>query len=229
DLKQVNYHLKNNCCIKWIGIDNQDVDILAKNIMVSGKGTTFDICFKGDKTSYHFETKLLGKHNVYNILASVALGKEFGIEISLLQQAVKGVKVIEHRLELKKIGNFYQIDDAYNSNPVGAKNALEVLKLMDGTKIVVTPGMVELGVKEQELNEEFGKEIAEVASKVILIGKKRTKPIKDGLKAACYKEENIIVLNDVREAYPYIQSLKKPNEELYALFENDLPDSYDEN
>ncbi len=229
DEKQRNYKIKNKnkCKILWIGIDNEDVDVRATNIECSYKGTSFDVIFKDAKKEYHFETKLLGKHNVYNILSSLALGYEFGISIKDLQQAVKKVKPVEHRLELKKLGNFYQIDDAYNSNPIGAKNALDVLALMNGTKVVVTPGMIELGEKEKELNREFGRQISSVADKVILIGEKRTKPIKEGLIDKNFNEDDIYVLNDVRDSYVLLEKFKT-KKELYALFENDLPDTYTE-
>jgi UDP-N-acetylmuramoyl-tripeptide--D-alanyl-D-alanine ligase len=229
DIKQKNYKIKNKkpCKILWIGIDNEDVDVHGSNIKCSYKGTTFDVKFKGMEKTYSFETRLLGRHNVYNILSSLALGYEFGISIKELQQAVKKVKPVEHRLELKKLGNFYQIDDAYNSNPVGAKSALDVLKMMDGIKVVVTPGMVELGDKEEELNREFGRQISDVADKVILIGENRTKPIKNGLKDMKFEEENIYILNDVRDAYILLDKFKDERD-LYALFENDLPDTYTE-
>ena len=229
DPKQKNYKIKkeDHAKIVWIGIDSKDVDVKAENIKCTNKGTEFDVIFKKDKKKYKFETKLLGKHNVYNILASVALGYEFGLSVKELQQGVKSVQPVEHRLEIKKLGNFYQIDDAYNSNPVGAKSALDVLEMMDGTKVVVTPGMVELGSKEEELNKEFGRQIAKVADVVILVGEKRTLPIKEGLLEKKYKEKNIHVLNDVRDAYTLINKLKG-KEDLYALFENDLPDTYTE-
>ena len=184
---------------------------------------------KNSTKKYQFETKLLGKHNVYNILASIALGLEFGIEISDLQVAVRGVRPIEHRLELKRLGNFYMIDDAYNSNPTGAKNALDVLKMMPGIKIVVTPGMIELGKKEDEYNEKFGEQIAGVSDYVVLIGAEKTKPISQGLKRQGYDFDNVIVYNDVREAYKFINSIKSnTDQDVYALFENDLPDTYNE-
>ena len=150
-----------------------------------------------------------------------------GISIKDLQSAVKRVKPVEHRLEIKKIGNFYQIDDAYNSNPIGAKGALDVLSAMDGYKVVVTPGMIELGKKEYELNKEFGKQISEVADLVILIGKKQTKPILDGLESMDYPSDKIKILNDVRESYSLINNLNK-KKDVYALYENDLPDTYNE-
>ena len=229
DPKQVSYKLKNKCKILWIGIDEKDVDVKASNIKCSSVGTTFNVTFKGDKKKYEFETRLLGKHNVYNILAGLALGREFGISITKLQQAVRNVKQIEHRLELKKMGYFYQIDDAYNSNPVGSKSALEVLSMMPGLKVVVTPGMVELGSKEDELNKEFGKQIATIskADYVVLIGEKKTIPIKEGLEEENFDMNNLIVYNDVKEAYNFIRGIKT-KKDIYALFENDLLDTYNE-
>lgn len=227
DPNQVRYKRKNNCKILWTGIQNKDVDVHASNITCSNKGTTFDVTFRNEKKKYTFTTKLLGYHNVSNILAAIALGRELGESISDLQQGVKSVQPVEHRLELKKIGNFYQIDDAYNSNPVGAKGALEVLDMMPGIKVVVTPGMIELGEKEEYYNQVFGEQIARVADYVVLIGKNQTKPIYNGLKLQGYDMDQVIVYNDVREAYKFIGGLKS-KEEVYALFENDLPDSYNE-
>ncbi len=229
DPNQTSYELKNTCKILWIGIEQADVDVHASDICCTNQGTKFTVTFKGDKKKYPFETKLLGDHNVYNILAAIALGRELGISISQLQQAVKGVKPIEHRLELKRLGNFYQIDDAYNSNPVGAKKALEVLAMMPGLKIVVTPGMIELGAKENELNEKFGEQIAECskADYVILIGEKQTKPIQKGLMNKHYDMDRVIVYNNVVDAYTFIRGMTG-KEDVYALFENDLPDTYNE-
>lgn len=228
DSKQVNYKLKNKVKTIWIGIDNKDASVRASNIRCSSKGTKFDLILKDSKEVYEFETKLLGKHNVYNILAGIACGIEFGITISELQSAVKMVRPVEHRLELKKLGLFYQIDDAYNSNPVGAKNACEVLGMMQGLKVVVTPGMIELGEKEAFYNKEFGKQIAKVSDYAVLIGERRTRPIYDGLIAEGFDKDKIIVFNDVREAYAFINSLSDGKREVFALFENDLPDTYNE-
>ncbi len=230
DEKQKSYKFKkkDHCKILWVGIDTDDeVDVRAKNIKCSSEGTTFDCLFKGDKKKYQFTTKLLGKHNVYNIISALALGREFGIEIDKLQQAVRKIKVVEHRLEIKNFNTFYQLDDAYNSNPVGAKAALDVLDMMDGMKVVVTPGMIELGDKETYYNKEFGKQIADVADRVILVGKKQTEPILAGLKEKKYDEKNIEIINDVRIAYKMLGEIKT-KKKIYALFENDLPDTYNE-
>ena len=226
DPYQRKYELKNNCKILWIGIDNKDVDLYATNIKLSGEGTTFDCVFKGDKNKYTFKTRLLGKHNIYNILASILLGHELGMSIDELIRGVSEIKVIEHRLELKPYGTNYIIDDAYNSNPVGSKRALEVLDMMPGIKIVVTPGMIELGAKQYEANFNFGTYIAPVADYVILVGKTQTKPIYEGLIKSKYKKDNIYIINDVKEAFKIINNLSTSKS--YILLENDLPDLFNE-
>lgn len=223
---QVNYKLKNKCNIMWIGIDNKNVDVWATNIKLTYKGTTFDVKFKNDKTLYKFETKLLGKANIYNILAALALGKHFGLTISQLQQGVRSVSSIPHRLEMKKYGKINIIDDAYNSNPVGSKMALDVLSMMPGKKIVVTPGMIDLGHEQYNINKEFGTHIAQVADDVILVGREQTKAIYDGLIEKKFKKSNIHILNEVKQAFVLIQKLQ--GKETFVLLENDLPDIFNE-
>ena len=227
DPKQVSYKIKSKCKKIWIGIDNEDVDVKATDITYDYKGSKFNVIFKGDNKKYPFETKLLGNHNIYNILAGIALGKELGISIKELEQGVRKVRPIEARLELRNYGYMYQINDAYNSNPVGASNALDVLSMMPGTKIVVTPGMTELGEKENELNHIFGTQIAKVADYVILVGEKKTRPIFEGLNESGYNQEKLFIVNSVYDAYNLLQTIKT-KDDIYALFENDLPDTYNE-
>ena len=159
-------------------------------------------------------------------MAGILLGRELGLSIDELQRGVNSVKTIEHRLELKKYGNINIIDDAYNSNPVGSRMAVEVLGLMEGTKIIVTPGMIELGDKQYELNKKFGEYISKVCDYVILIGKKQTKPIYDGLIENKFDDKKIFILNDVRDAFTLMNRLATKN--TYVLLENDLPDLFSE-
>ena len=225
DPLQVNYELKNKVKTLWIGIDNE-CDYKATNIKVSNTGTKFELVIKGDKKKYKFETKLLGYANIYNILAGIALGHHLGIKMKQLQSAVKSVKPVEHRLEIKNSGSVYYIDDAYNSNPVGSKMALDVLKMMPGKKIIVTPGMIELGSIEDEENTKFGEYIADVCDEVILVGNKQTASIQKGLENKKYDKKHIHILEDVIDAFPLVNKLKE--KETYVLLENDLPDLFKE-
>ncbi len=226
DELQLDYKLKNNVKILWIGIDNKNVDVYAEDIHLTNKGTIFTCVFKGDSNKYKFETKLLGKANVYNILSGIALGKELGISIDQLIYAVKKVEPVEHRLELKLVNGIYIIDDAYNSNPIGSKMALDVLSMMKGKKIVVTPGMIELGSLQNRLNKEFGQYMVGKTDEVILIGKKATQYIYDGLKESGFDMKNVHVLNDVKDAFELIKKLRENS--TYVLLENDLPDLFSE-
>jgi UDP-N-acetylmuramyl pentapeptide synthase len=226
DKYQKEYKLKNDCNVYWIGIDNEDVDLSASNIKLSHSGTSFDVRFKDDEEIYTFNTRLLGKHNVYNVLAGILLGKKLGMSVIELKRGVSKIQTIEHRLELKKIGTLNIIDDAYNSNPVGSKAAVEVLGMMPGIKIIVTPGMIELGEEQYELNKKFGTYIAKEVDYAILIGKDQTKPIYEGLIESSFPKEKIFILNDVKEAFPLMRRLEEG--ETYALLENDLPDLFNE-
>lgn len=226
DPYQTSYNIKSNCKKVWVSISNKKADVYAEEIKLSSKGTSFKVTFKDNKESCTLETKLLGNANVYNILQAVALAYNLGLTLDQIKTGVKRISPIEHRLELKKYGNINIIDDAYNSNPVGAKMAVDVLSMMDGKKIIVTPGMVELGEKQHEYNMEFGRQIAKVCDEVILIGEEQTKPILEGLKKEKYPEKSIHILNDVKEAFPLMKKLSEKN--TYVLLENDLPDIFNE-
>lgn len=223
DEKQVNYIIKNDCKIKWIGIDNE-ADYKAFDIKYSYKGMSFSVNIDGKK--YLFESCLIGRANIYNILASIALAYELGISIEEIQKGVKGVKPITHRLEMKKFGSRTIIDDAYNSNPVGSSMALEALSLMPGEKVIVTPGMIELKDKQYAYNYEFGKHMSSVCDKIILVGHNQTKPIQDALNDYKFKKSNLYVIDDVKEAFNIINKICK--NDAYILLENDLPDIFNE-
>lgn len=226
DELQVNYKLKNDVKIVWYGLSDK-ADIYATNIKYSSRGMSFKVHFKDTKEEFEVSTILLGEANVYNILAGIAVSRELGLNISQIQQGVLKIKPIEHRLEMKPNGNITYIDDAYNSNPIGSKMALDVLKLMPGKKVVITPGMIEMGDKQYEVNYNFGKFIADSVDLAILVGKEQTKPIQDGIKEAKFDKENLVVVNDVKEAISIAQNYFK-NEQVYILLENDLPDLFNE-
>lgn len=226
DKLMVSYEMKNNVPVKWYAVDNHSADYYAYDIEYDSKGTTFKVKKKGDANEYVYQTCLLGKHNVYNILAAITLANHLGIEMNSLRTPIQRIEPVEHRLELKKQGNVTIIDDAFNSNPVGSKMALEVLSLMAGKKIIITPGMIELGKKQYDLNREFGKQIAEVCDFVILVGEKQTIPIQDGLDKMGFDYNNLEIVNSIDEAFVVMR--KQVVNNTFVLLENDLPDIFNE-
>lgn len=217
-----NYKIKNNCKIVSVGIENKEAQYVAKNIKYTNEGMEFSLKIKSKV--YKFKTKLLGKHNITNILIGIALAIELGIDINDIVKAVSGINQVEHRLEVKKINNYTFIDDAFNSNPVGSKMALDVLSLMSGKRVIVTPGMIDEGAKQDELNREFGMYMKDRADFVILVGKVQTQAINEGLIASKFNSKNIKVVDNVKEAFNFIYSKFSTKDTI--LLENDLPDAF---
>lgn len=200
-------------------------DIYAKNIKVTKDGSTFTVVYQ--KEEFACQTKLLGEHNVQNIIGCVAIAKYLGLTNQEIQRGIAKIEPVEHRLQLIPSANgTIVIDDAFNSNPVGSKMALEVLKQFEGKKIIITPGMVELGSEEYKYNKEFGEYMAEVVDIAILIGRKRSEPMIEGLKKKKFNQMNLYVVNDLNEATQQLAKLTKAGDVI--LFENDLPDNYNE-
>jgi UDP-N-acetylmuramoyl-tripeptide--D-alanyl-D-alanine ligase len=177
-------------------------------------------------TDVKFTTALLGLHSIIDIIGAVALAYTLGVEIPDLQYAVASLKPAEHRLEMKPFTNgSLLIDDAYNSNPEGCLEAVRVLGSFDGMqKIIVTPGLVELGDKEYECNYALGKEAAQNCDKIILVGTNRSKPIADGVRENGFNEENLFIAASFKEAMDIYATFADKN--TVVLFENDLPDNY---
>lgn len=201
-------------------------EIQAKDISYNTEGTTFKIQFEDSDSE--FKTKLLGAHNVQNMLLAIATAHHLGIRPKTMSLGAKKIEPIEHRLELKKAGDFFIIDDAFNSNPVGAKNAVEILGKFDsGRRIIITPGMVELGEIEFEENKKFGEAIGLAdLDKIILVGKERAEPILEGIESISGQKEKVRVVNSLFAANDLLREYVQPGD--VVLYENDLPDVYDE-
>lgn len=217
-----NYSLKNKVETVTYGVQHTDVDFYAKDIVYGQTGTVFTIVNHEDEV--RVETKLLGELNVLNILSATACARHLGISWQTISKAIKQMKQVEHRLELKKINGYTFIDDAFNANPVGSAMALEVLSMMPNTRYIVTPGMIDLGEKQYEINKNFGKLMLNKADFVILVGKNQTKPIKEGLLEVGYPEDKILVVDHVSEAFHYVYSNATRVDTI--LLENDLPDAF---
>ncbi len=203
-------------------------DYWAEDISYGPEGVKFTLCTTTGKRVC-FESKLLGKHNILNIVGAVAMAEQVGMSAEEAVLPVKRLESVPHRLQLKvKAGGITIIDDAFNSNIEGAKSAVEVLGSFPvGGRILITPGIVEAGDKEFELNYEFASSIGNNCDYVILVGKKQTEPMQKGLSDTNFNAENIFVAEDLKEAISVMNSLAK--EGSTVLFENDLPDLYSEN
>ncbi|MCL2754659.1 MAG: UDP-N-acetylmuramoyl-tripeptide--D-alanyl-D-alanine ligase [Oscillospiraceae bacterium] len=211
------------------GVSSEDGDYRASDISVSENGTTFTLHTPSKKISgekQEFTTTLIGEHNVQNIVGAIAVAHTLGIPLQELVLPVKRLECVPHRMQIIDGGGLTIIDDSFNSNPAGAKAALDTLALMSGTKILITPGMVALGEQEAELNCEFGKQAAAVCDCVVLIGKKQAAPIAAGLLEAGLDKSKIKVFDSFDEGMAFAKELDCGESKKVVLIENDLPDNY---
>jgi len=206
--------------------DNEKADFYLKDITYSARGSAFSVYHKGKKLAA-FDTKLVGSYNLSNILAGYIVARHLEVPDSSVAFAIKKLEPVQHRLEVKVHSNGVTvIDDAFNSNPVGSKMALEVLKAIDGQrKIIITPGMIELGEKQEYYNTLLGEQIADSCDYAILVGKNITLPIMAGLKNKNYPDEKIYVAHNFKDAVNHLNGFTKAGDVL--LYENDLPDTYE--
>ena len=201
-----------------------DCDCRADNIVSSPNGTSFKVIYK--EHNFDVSCKLLGKHSVTNILGAVAIALDLNINEKRIRFAISSLKPAEHRLELKPfLNNSVLIDDAYNSNPEGCLEAVRVLGSFEGMKrILVTPGLVELGDKEYEYNFTLGEEATKHCDFIILVGEKRAVPMQDAILKSTFNSSNLLVVENFKAAMEHLRQMTDNN--TVVLFENDLPDNY---
>lgn len=207
------------------GVNNDKLDYNSYNLVSSSRGLSFNI--KDSKTGEEvtYRTKLIGKHNIENITGAIAVGNYLDTPLKKMVKHVREIKSVDHRLQIIPRGKLTIIDDAYNSNPISSKAAIDTLAEFSGTKIVITPGMIELGEDEEKYNYEFGKYMADVCDYIIVVGEHNAKAIIDGAKEKGYDEKKIIKVKSPQEG---MEQVNKKNilEEVVVLLENDLPDNY---
>lgn len=225
-----------NCLIKERKITNikniiyyglkETNDIYATNIKVINGITKFSVYYK--KELYiDIETKLLGEHNIKNILAMLATTiilngtHNLNIEKENLREEIKELNPTKHRLSYKKIDNIHLYDDSYNSNIVGFEKAVDVIKNTPYKKIIITPGIVDCGKKTKELNELTTKYIEGVFDDIYVIDNYSGRFIYKKLEHL----KQVHLFPSFFDAYQDVIS-KYKTEEISLLIENDLPDNY---
>ncbi len=205
------------------GVDG-DFDYGAYDLRVDSRGCHFTLRARGEP--YAFQTPLIGRHNVENITGAVAAAHTLGVPMPKIQAAARTLKPVPHRLELTRAPGLTIIDDAFNANPAGAAAALDALSLFDGMKILITPGFVELGARQEECNQTLGQQAAAVCDFVCLVGREQTKSIHAGLLEAGLPDNCTAVCATFDEAMGIARMLDAAGREKFVLLENDLPDNY---
>lgn len=220
-----NRKVDNVKCIRYAVSECGPAQYIAEDIRYSAHGTSFTVVTPtGEK--FGFSTHLVGECNVSNLLAAIIVALRLEVPIEKIRYAVNDIQQVEHRLNMKRTpGGVTIIDDAFNSNPTGSKMALDVLKMMTGgRRIIVTPGMIELGERQEELNAKFGEYIAGAADIAIIVGHYNREAIISGIKSTDTTSLDVHTVNSFSEAQQLLATTLKPGDTI--LYENDLPDTF---
>ncbi len=200
-------------------------DAQIQQIQQTAKGLEIRLIWKG--TTYIIEAPLYGLHHGHNIALAFVTALDLGIDINAIHAALQKLPQIEHRLEVKKMPDGTTlIDDAYNSNPIGFHSALDLLATIKGKgrAILVTPGMVELGIAHNEAHAKVGKYAAKACDIVVVINPARIKSFVGAFKVAG-SGKTLIEVDSFQEASAWVEKNKQEGDVI--LIENDLPDMYE--
>lgn len=176
--------------------------------------------------AYRLTTPLLGGYAPATLMGAVCVAETLGMTRAEITHGVAMARPVAHRLEPFNAANgILVIDDSYNGNPDGAREAVRVLaRFKNKRKIYVTPGLVEMGLRSAEIHRSIGTDLAGVADIVILIKNSATGAIAEGLKAGDFKSQGILWFDTAVDAHAALPAILKSGD--VVLFQNDWPDNY---
>lgn len=185
--------------------------------------------FHGDGEIIPIQAEVFGTHNAEDMALAITLALKLGVPASTIAASLRNVKPVKNRLQPLKVGKYTVLDDGYNSNPDGFANALKILsiykKATGGKGILVTPGIIELGDKHDEVHTELGKKAAEKADVVLAVVPERIQSFVQAFKEHAPEKSLLISVASKDKAWEWIFANAAENDVI--LFENDLPDTYE--
>ncbi len=213
--------------VKALGLDNENI-CFADESAVKDKwcyATETEFTLSLEDKNIRVKTKMLGDIAVENMLLVATLALKMGLTPEEIGVGLSSAQPTCHRLQLVCSNGLYILDDGYNCNEKSAKEALAALNRFKGKRCVVTPGIVECGVMEQEINERLGQELAKATpDSVILVGDTLVGAVKSGYLQAGGDMGKLVIVPTLEKAKPLLSQTLGTGD--CVLFLNDLPDVY---
>jgi UDP-N-acetylmuramoyl-tripeptide--D-alanyl-D-alanine ligase len=174
-------------------------DVRAENIEAHGQdGSTFDVVI--GECRERAALPLVGKHNIYNGLAAVAVGLERGLTLSEAVAALATLRPAEKRGEVLQLGNITVVNDCYNSNPKALDAMVDALATMPGSRHIVVAGeMLELGPAGEEMHRSSGRHMAEKGIDILLGVRGLALPMVEAAKQAGIRAEFVATPEEAGE------------------------------
>lgn len=219
------WHSNKKTVLYGLNNDQNDLDVWLHNYIFSEKGSVFEITYNGK--SYQGSSLMVGKTALSNVAGAFAMACHLGADPEFALAVIAQIPPIGNRLQIEKVGAITYLHDAYNSNPIGFNSALEVLaQLPAKRRLLMTPGMIELGSEQDRLNEEAGKAAASICDLVFIVGSHNREALKKGLLSAGMPSEHIYICENRDEAFCKWKQIQQSEDSL--LIENDLSDLHEQ-
>jgi UDP-N-acetylmuramoyl-tripeptide--D-alanyl-D-alanine ligase len=188
------------------------------------KGTMFLISWKGQ--NYESWCPLFGKTALHNVAGALTLVFALGAQPEYALYAARSLRPVDNRLQVIKDGGVTFLKDAYNSNPNGFQSALETLEKLQGKRrIIVTPGMIELGIDQKKENTALAKEAGRIGDLAFVVGDTNKQALIEGFLLGGMNKENIYYFKTRDQALNHLKKTIKEGD--LVLIENDLTDLYE--
>jgi UDP-N-acetylmuramoyl-tripeptide--D-alanyl-D-alanine ligase len=203
--------------------EGRENSVAIRSLCQDSDGIAATVSWRGQE--YELRAPLFGLHQGRNIALAFAAACEIGLAPEDVVASLRSTPQIAHRLEVTRQGNgSILIDDAYNSNPVGFTSALSLLDTLrpaGGRRILVTPGMVELGAEHDAEHARIGRLAASHVDVLLAVAPHRVAPLADAFKAAA-PQQRIISCDTFADARSWLDRNVEYGD--VVLLENDLPD-----
>jgi len=187
-------------------------------------GIQFEYLYKNSNLT--LETKLIADHIISSISFCLRISEELKLSEENIISGIKKLQHVPHRLEViqNKQTGVTVIDDSYNGNFDGFISGLKTLSRAKGRKIVLTPGIVELGEDAKETHEKLAELYPQYIDILLVILNKNTDYMLECLREKHYENIEILTYSNALNAHEELKNVLKKGDTI--LFQNDLSDNY---
>jgi UDP-N-acetylmuramoyl-tripeptide--D-alanyl-D-alanine ligase len=218
------FELAQNVDTDGLLVLNDDCELIHNNYKKYVSHQKIVLCSSSRET--HLKSALLGRYAKGVLQAAEAVAQQLRLDDEQIMKGASLIKPLSHRLEpIEGARGVLVIDDSYNGNPEGVKEAIYLLSTYtDRRKVYITPGLVETGERAADVHKQIGKELSSVANFVVLIENSVTPYIAEGLISNGFNKEHIKWYKSAEDAHADMAHIVQPDD--VVLFQNDWPDNY---
>ena len=217
--KEIGFYNKDCNILNDLSLNNDSVKGYSKNDINISKINQIGISLSFHNEIIH--TNLFGKHNISNISCAITVATYLGISIDSIKEGLKNLIKPEHRLEKIVTQERVILDDSYNSNVDGMKEAIDTLLMFKGSNCIISPGIIEQGEQFYQNNFLLGEYMVKVDN-ILLVGISKDHPLYKGICNKRFDRGKVFFFKTFKDAYDFVKRYNIKN----LLIANDKEDLF---